>query len=182
MSKNTMAGISLEDLLAGTLSAEQGGRSYPDNDAQVATLTEIAERYNAHWQVGDVITPRPGFSIKGEGRPAVVIETFDGFLNRASPAVGSDDNQHAPGVRYDIRFIVYASPDQLVAYVGESWQYELWSDYVARQKEKQDADKSAIETLAKVAGLPADEERVSAVKEALARSGWGKHAGDVKIN
>lgn len=98
----------------------------PLPEAQIATLKEACERYAAPcpFKVGDIVTPRKGYSTRGVGVPHVVLEVLAEPLQlmKADPRVMS---MNCFGRRIDMRVLCHGETDgELAAYWVESWEYE----------------------------------------------------------
>ncbi len=121
--------LDLGEMLArasGGRDQQEQHRQTPD-DVLAITLKEISARYAAGnpFKVGELITPRKGYGIKGEGRPHVVVEIAE------KPLVPGETNSGSPdfGARLDIRVI--CEQCHLHAYWNESWQFEHYTGPVA---------------------------------------------------
>ncbi len=123
-----MSGEDLARMLAGGgRSDDREERKHTPDDVLAITLKEISARYAAGnpFKVGELITPRKGYGIKGEGRPHVVVEIADKPLVSTSGGSGSPEF----GARLDIRVI--CEQCHVHAYWMESWQFERYAGPVA---------------------------------------------------
>ncbi|MBS7703260.1 hypothetical protein [Chelatococcus asaccharovorans] len=108
----------------GALGAE---RDDEDNDrssilpeAQIATLREVYERYRAPcpFKPGDLVTPRKGMAMRGEGKPHLVVATQDGTYHW-----NGETSTRGYGARLDMRTIKMYDTN-VVAHWDESWMFE----------------------------------------------------------
>jgi len=93
------------------------------------TLREVAERYNSDcaFKVGDLVTPRAHYNVRGAGRPHVVVEVFaTPVRNYDCVESVSDIASQAFGSKNDIR-VVAEDREQIVPFVVESWKFEPYT-------------------------------------------------------
>lgn len=115
--------MNFAEMIASMDQDDDDAPAVPLPEAAVASLRETCDRYVAGcpFAVGDLVTPRKDFNMKGAGDPQIVVEVaatpirpFDG-----------DHGSHAFGPRLDIRFATIARGD-LIMFWCESWQYEAY--------------------------------------------------------
>lgn len=135
--KNGMIAMSLGDILKGAIGVDEDTASSPRPlpEAVIMDLTSIAERYSAPnpFKVGDIVTPRRGYNIRGSGEPHVVLET-----ETSVPRFSVDQSETSSssfGRKLDMRVacLTPAGPRFFYqAFWGESWCYEFYEDAVRR--------------------------------------------------
>lgn len=122
--------IPLDELLGGMSSnrGQERDATNPVPEAQVATLSEAAERYAAGcpFKPGDLVTPRKGFNLKGAGDPCVVVEVPEVPYRNFETSDPHDNGNPNYGGRLDVRILCFATGD-VVAYWGESWKLEPYT-------------------------------------------------------
>ena len=109
----------------------------PPADIACITLREIAETYQkpCPFKVGDLVTPRRGYWVKGAGEPHVVVEVFDPPRRFFSQEDCEAVNTITYGARLDMRVVCMSSHSRsIVAYCGESWGYEPFVVKDGKQK------------------------------------------------
>ena len=127
--------ISMEELMrAEREDADEPPAPAPLPEAVVADLRELHERYRrgCEFSPGDLVSPRRGYGITGEGKPHVVLEVRRPA--HAGPTPFPDDDCSAVGSplfgqRLDLRVATLATSRReryVAAYWGESWKYEPW--------------------------------------------------------
>lgn len=101
--------------------------SRPIDEAVIATLREIQERYSTGcpFKPGDMVTPRKGYNLKHAGEPHIVLEVFSEPI-RFTPQ-SSDYGSTYYGSRLDMRVCCLSGMRNTYDYVcfcSESWCYE----------------------------------------------------------
>lgn len=109
-------------------------RTAPLPEAIIERMREAASRFNGpcRFVAGDVVTARRGTIIQARyvGIPSLVISTNDTLGFQWTGENGSADN----GARVNMRVLSYdANTDSIVARWEDSANYELFSEYQARQ-------------------------------------------------
>jgi len=118
-----MAGFA--EMLAARLAADEneGPKFLPE--AAIMRLREAASAYavGCPFKVGDIVTLRKGYNIKGDGDPAIVVEvasvphrTFD----------DQDPGAQLFGMRLDMRTVCIRG-DRVCAHWQESWHFEPYT-------------------------------------------------------
>lgn len=113
------------DFLAAIMRDDERDGSTILPEAQVMTLKEIAARYSERpFSVGDLVTPRTGYNLKGAGAPHIVVEVLPSgeFLSPPNASGGSPSF----GARYSMR-IVCLDSNEYVAFWVEPWTFEPYS-------------------------------------------------------
>jgi hypothetical protein len=101
---------------------DENGPPAPHVDAVIHELRSILKDYQAgcSFAIGDLVTPRKGRAVRGDGEPHIVLEVFDPPIRRTPDAT----DQLAYG-RCDMR-VLTLSGDAYVAHLAEGWQYERY--------------------------------------------------------
>lgn len=112
------------------LEAEAEAPPAPLPEAAVASLRETCDRYvrGNPFKVGDLVTARKGFNVKGGGDPHIVVELV-GDAMAPPPRFVGDESAHGKsfyGARLDIR-VAHISRGQMIMHWAESWQYEPYA-------------------------------------------------------
>jgi hypothetical protein len=103
---------------------------YPkiDEDAAIMRLMEASVHYKREnpFVVGDLITPREGYAVKGVGTPCIVVEV----RNDAPFNFNMDASSATYGDREDIRVLRFlrkpgGKGEMVVSFWTESWNYEF---------------------------------------------------------
>lgn len=99
------------------------------------TLKEHAERVAAfgctygaacRFKAGDVVTPRAGGPLHGEGWPHIVLEVFESPF-RYFPDTNNGSASIEYGARFDMR-VLHENADGIIhAHVVESWLFDDWA-------------------------------------------------------
>jgi len=115
----------LVEMLSGMHRDDEDYAARPLPEAQVETLKEIAARYaHCDFKVGDLVTPRQGFNVKGSGHPHIVVEVapFD------SPVVptGEEAGSCTFGARYTMRVASLCQGSSYAAHWVEHWAFETY--------------------------------------------------------
>lgn len=98
-------------------------------DVLCKTLREIAARYSAPcpFKVGDLVTVRKGYNLKGEGEPIIVIEVAEQPIrNFACVDDPSDVASMAYGSKLDVR-TAHERGGNIVSHWQESWCLEPYT-------------------------------------------------------
>ena len=95
-------------------------------DVLAHTLQELCARYVAGnpFKRGDLVTPRPGYGVKGERRPHIVLDVFES--TRKIP----DDYRGNMAMWPDMR-VACENRGDIVAFLGESLAYQPYDGPVA---------------------------------------------------
>lgn len=90
----------------------------------VHTLNEILAAYRAPcpFQVGDLVMPRRGMPLSGEGEPHIVAEVFETPLR---PTQASQVNGLNYNARIDMR-VLHEHAEHIMAHCVESWMFERY--------------------------------------------------------
>jgi hypothetical protein len=93
-------------------------------DAVIARLKEACASYvtGCKFSVGDLVTPRAGMNLRGEGEPHIVLEVFSTPVRILDANDPSDSCGNTFGSRLDIRTANMVG-DTLVPHMGESWHF-----------------------------------------------------------
>lgn len=119
--------MSLMEALARASREEDDERPRILPEAAIMRLKEAAGRYAAGnpFKVGDIITPRPDASVRGAGRPHVVIAT----RSDPQPVWTNEPGSNGYGICCDIRVLCFARhSDDVVAHWCESREFQPFHD------------------------------------------------------
>lgn len=90
-------------------------------------LIDAAARYSIRaFKPGDLVTPRRGFAMVGEGEPHVVLEIFQ---RNTLPIMFKSNSDSAPTLFADMRICCEMNGD-LHCYIAEAWMYEPYTGEV----------------------------------------------------
>lgn len=78
--------------------------------------------HHCPYEVGDWVTPRNGFSIKGHGNPYMVVDLL---MNPAPAFMAGEPGNASHGRRMDMRVLTMIQ-DNIVGFWVESYQYEQY--------------------------------------------------------
>jgi hypothetical protein len=101
----------------------------PLPEAAIADLRELCSRYTAGcpFRVGDLVTPRGGYNLRGPGDPHIVVEVADvPVRNLDNSADSSGWASCAFGARLDIR-VAHIQNGKMTMHWSESWMYEPYT-------------------------------------------------------
>lgn len=95
-------------------------------EAAIETLKEVAARYVADcpFKVGDIVTPRRGFSVRGAGRPNVVLEVIGAPIRNFVTFEPDHTGLNSFGRKIDMR--VVEADGNIRAFWVESWAFEAY--------------------------------------------------------
>lgn len=105
-------------------------RSRPIPEAQIEELKDICSRYVAGcpFKVGDIVTPRRGYNIKGSGHPHIVIEVPAEPHRPFDVIAPSEAASHPYGARRDMRVVCMTDRGlSYSAFWAESWTFEPYT-------------------------------------------------------
>jgi len=115
------------DSSEGRVKKDGRGNTMP-REVAALELSGVAARYLSGnpFKPGDLVTPRKGFNVIGDGEPHVVVDVFD-RLPVGEQTIEGHGNQYP---RPDMRIIAYTH-DAFVPFLGESWCYEFYTGPIA---------------------------------------------------
>jgi hypothetical protein len=99
-------------------------------EAVIADLRELCARYTAGcpFRVGDLVTPRRGYSLSGSGDPRIIVEVAPTPIRNFDSAADCEEwASNTFGARLDIRVAHISPRGQMVMHWGESWMYEPYT-------------------------------------------------------
>lgn len=98
----------------------------PLTEAQVMTLREIYAAYAAGccFKAGDLVTPKRGFNLHGEGAPHIVLELAPVPIRNFSAETPRETCSNVFGRRMDVRVACFARNGQYDSFWMESWTLE----------------------------------------------------------
>ena len=114
----------MDAALIARLFGEGGSPTPPIPEALAKTLKEVFDRYRkgCPFKLGDVVTPRAGYSIVNDGQPCVVTDVHVG----AAFYFDGNPSSHSYGARLDMR-VVHWQEGCIVMHWVESWQFEPYT-------------------------------------------------------
>lgn len=121
--------------------------SKADPAAVVMDLREAAALYatsvaSCPYKIGDIVTPRQHFTVKGAGEPHIVVD----MVADVSPLFDSGEpGSNAWGKRIDMRIIQMSNGNRVSHWV-ESFEFELYADAVKRKADAAAAQAASIAT------------------------------------
>lgn len=104
--------------------------SLPLKEVQVTTLKEVYDRYSAPcpFSDSDIVTPRKGYGMMGEGLPHVVLETGNPPMSQTWPSDPSETASNSFGTRLDMRVASFSErTGGIDAWWVESWKFETYT-------------------------------------------------------
>lgn len=127
-----MPEINIEQLMRAAQQSSANGKgdeSLPDADAQIKDLIAIKERYTegCPFKVGDLVTPRKGFNLRGVDQPAIVLQVLEKPLQDLSNSA-EQMNSCMYGCKIDMRVLRYSDSKTIVAWWEESWKFRKYSN------------------------------------------------------
>ena len=111
------------DMNGGGDDRDENYRISIDKDAMAMELAAAGQRYLAGtpFKPGDMVSPRPGFAIKGEGYPHIVLNV----LEKVEPRwLDIEDSSARQGQMLDMRVACFVRNDIITTFWVEAWQYQ----------------------------------------------------------
>jgi hypothetical protein len=111
--------------MSGESSRDNGYAVSIDKQAQAMELAMAGKRYldGNPFRPGDMVTPRPGFAVKGEGHPHIVLDVLTNVEPRWTDVEDSSTRQ---GQMLDMRVACFVRNDVMTTFWVEAWQYEAY--------------------------------------------------------
>lgn len=109
---------------------DDSGPQLPLPEAQIATLTEVYERYRkpCPFIEGQLVTARKGYGVSGEGQPHVVLETGSPLIKPVWPADPGDTASDSFGAKLDMRIVAFNErTGTICAWWVDSWKFETYT-------------------------------------------------------
>lgn len=116
------------DAFAAIFGGEADVATPPIPEALIETLRETLDRYQkgCPFKVGDLVTPRAGFSLTGAGEPFIVTDVYDSSFEGIIARFDGSTTSRTYGARIDMR-VVHWYDGHIIMHWVESWQFEPYT-------------------------------------------------------
>jgi len=123
--------MSMEEAFATVLGINPRGHGDDDEgpaplpEVQIATMREYCDLYQkpCRFRVGDLVTPRPGVNVRGDGDPHVVLEVFKQPIQALTAMDPHMTGASAFGRKMDMR-VMCCTNGQYSSFCVESFVFE----------------------------------------------------------